>query len=176
MDECESYINETLKTQKKLFTVEKQGEQFVIKRNLGCLEENLRRMGCVVLLTDDKANISRDEVLALYRNKDSIEKIFSSLKNDLNEKRNRTHSLQNMRGSLFINFISLILISWIDHVMKEKELYKKFFKVEIYKILDRLKIYKMATGKVVLGELSAKQKAIYSAFNIKKQVDCSFKF
>ena len=59
---------------------------------------------------------------------------------------------------------------------KEKELYKKFSKVEIYKILDRLKIYKMATGKVVLGELSAKQKAIYSAFNIKKQVDCSFKF
>ena len=63
--------------------------------------------------------------LGLYRNKDSIEKIFSTLKNDLSEKRTRTHSLMTMRGSIFINFISLILISWVDHIMKEKNFIKK---------------------------------------------------
>ena len=127
-------------------------------------------MGCVILLTDENSDLSRDEILSLYRQKDSIEKIFFSLKNDINEKRLRVHSLNIARGSLFICFISLILISWIDHIMKENKLYKKFSKTEIYKILDRLKVYELATGQKVLGELSAKQKAIYSAFQISKDI------
>ena len=175
-DDCNTYISETLKDQRKFFTVQEKGGCFFVERDLENIEEEIKRMGCIILLTDINTNISRNDVLSLYRNKDSIEKIFSSLKHDLGERRNRTHSLQNMRGSLFINFISLILISWIDHVMKEKKLYKKFSKSEVYKILNRLKFYKMATGKVFLGELSAKQKVIYSAFNVDKRIDSTFKF
>ncbi len=171
---CRTYINDTFGVQKKFFKIKKENEYFVLERNVDDLEVEINRMGCVILLTDSKINISRDEVLSLYRNKDSIEKIFFSLKHNLNEKRNRMHSLQNMKGSLFINFIALILISWIDHVMKEKELYKDFSKDEVYKILDRLKFYKLATGKVVLGEISGKQKTIYSAFNIGTHVDHRF--
>ena len=110
----------------------------------------------------------------MYRNKDSIEKVFSSLKNDLSEKRNRTHSLMTMRGSIFVNFISLILISWIDHIMKEKQLYKKTTKSEVYKNLNKLKFYELATGQLILGEFSAKQKAILSAFKVSKNVSSTF--
>ena len=81
-----------------------------------------------------------------------------------------------MRGSLFISFISLILISWADHVMKEKKLYKEFTKSEVYKILDRLKIYKLANGSEILGELSGKQKAIFSAFKISTEIKPSYHF
>ena len=118
-------------------------------------------MGVIILLTSTSLKITRDEVLNLYRSKDNIEKIFDSLKNDIKEKRNRTHSLRNMRGSLFISFISLILISWADHVMKEKKLYKEFTKSEVYKILDRLKIYKLANGSEILGELSESKKPFF---------------
>ncbi len=72
----------------------------------------------------------------------------------------------NMRGSIFINFLSLILISHIDTVMKDKKLYKKMSKIEIYKMMDRLKFYELATGDLMLGELSKKQKDIFSAFQI----------
>ena len=64
--------------------------------------------------------LNKEEVLDLYRKKDCIEKIFLSYKHDhdINEKRSRTHSLVAMRGSLFINFVSLIIITFIDQVMK----------------------------------------------------------
>ncbi len=51
-------------------------------------------------------------------------------------------------------------------VMKDKKLYKKMSKIEIYKMLDRLKFYELATGDLMLGELSKKQKDIFSAFQI----------
>ena len=39
-------------------------------------------------------------------------------------------------------------------------------KIEIYKMMDRLKFYELATGDLMLGELSKKQKDIFSAFQI----------
>ncbi len=50
--------------------------------------------------------------------------------------------------------------------MKDKKLYKKMSKIEIYKMMDRLKFYELATGDLMLGELSKKQKDIFSAFQI----------
>ena len=69
-----------------------------------------------------------------------------------------------MRGSIFINFLSLILITWIDHVMKEKNLYEKMSKGELYKTLDQMKLYELATGETMLGEISKKQKDIFFCF------------
>ena len=174
--ECENYIQETLKRQKKFFKSFKKGKYFYIERDVESLRREIEKMGVIILLTSTSLKITRDEVLNLYRSKDNIEKIFDSLKNDIKEKRNRTHSLRNMRGSLFISFISLILISWADHVMKEKKLYKEFTKSEVYKILDRLKIYKLANGSEILGELSGKQKAIFSAFKISTEIKPSYHF
>lgn len=174
--ECKEYISETLKSQKKFFKIVKKGEQFCIERDIENIEKEIDRMGTFILLTEEKVEMSRDDILSLYKNKDSIEKIFLSLKHNLNEKRNRTHSLMTMRGSVFISFISLILISWMDHIMKERGMYKKFSKFEIYKILDRLKFYELATNQVVLGEISGQQKAIFSAFKIGKNIKPSYHF
>ena len=41
---------------------------------------------------------------------------------------------------------------------------------ELYKILDRLKLYELAIGKTMLGEMSKKQKDILNAFNVNKNV------
>ena len=173
---CENYLTETLQAQRKFFKILKKEGLFYIERDVESIVEETRKMGIIILLTPTVLNITRNEVLSLYRNKDAIEKIFDSLKNDIKEKRNRTHSLKNMRGSLFISFISLILISWMDHVMKEKKLYEKFTKSEVYKILNRLKVYKLANGTEVLGELSGRQKSIFYAFKVSKDIKPSYNF
>ena len=174
--ECEDYIQETLKCPKKFFKSFKKGKYFYIERDIESLRRETEKMGVIILLTPTGFKITRDEILNLYRSKDNIEKTFDSLKNDIKEKRNRTHSLRNMRGSLFISFISLILISRVDHVMKEKKLYEKFTKSEVYKILDQLKFYKLANETEILGELSGKQKSIFSAFKISKDIKSSYHF
>ncbi|RDI91906.1 hypothetical protein Q502_10610, partial [Mesotoga sp. Brook.08.YT.4.2.5.2.] len=48
------------------------------------------------------------EALRVYRNKDTIEKSFDDLKNQLDMKRLRIHSAASMDGRLFVQFIALI--------------------------------------------------------------------
>ena len=175
IDDAKIYLEETLKTKKKFFFIKECDGHFTIKRNITIFKNEIMKMGCLILITNKKS-IRKEEVLGLYRKKDSIEKVFYSFKHDVNEKRNRTHSLITMRGSIFINFISLILITWIDHVMKEKKLYKRMTKAELYKILDRLRLYELATGDTLLGELSRQQKDILKSFELGKSVKPTHSF
>ena len=95
---------------------------------------------------------------------------MTSTKEEINERRNRVHSLEAVRGLMFINFISLILISKIDSVMRDKGLYKKFSKVEMYKTLKKQKVYESADGSNVLGEFLKNQKTIFLAFEMEPPV------
>ena len=69
--------------------------------------------------------------------------VFNSLKNDINERRNRMHSLEAVRGSMFVNFISLILISKIDSVMRKKICIKNSPKLKYIKPLKNKKSMKL---------------------------------
>ena len=162
-NEAKIYLEETLKSQKKYFDISKTNSTFSISRNEEVFKSEILKMESLILITNSN-DANRDDILSLYRKKDCVEKVFLSFKHDVNEKRNRTHSLINMRGSIFINFLSLILITWIDHVMKEKNLYEKMSKGELYKTLDQMKLYELATGETMLGEISKKQKDIFFCF------------
>ena len=160
--EAEVFFEESLKSKRKFFNL---SDKLELERNNQEIENEMRRFGFMIILTN-KTELNSKKILILYRSKDKIEKVFNNLKNDINEKRNRVHSLESVRGAMFINFISLILISKIDSVMREKKLYKKLSKIEIYKTLNKLKVYQTASGEDVLGEFSKIQKAIFSAFQI----------
>ena len=73
-----------------------------------------------------------------------------------------------MRGSIFVSFIALILISQISQIMARKDLFEVFSKAEMFKILNKLKIFQLANSKNLLSEISKKQKLIFSAFGISK--------
>jgi transposase len=51
------------------------------------------------------------EALRVYRNRDSVEKAFDDLKNQLDMKRLRIHNSVAMDGRIFVQFISLIYMS-----------------------------------------------------------------
>jgi transposase len=174
-NEAKLYLEETLKSRKKYFNILEEKTGFLINRNEKVFKDEILKMGSLILITNHK-DLNKHSIINLYRKKDCVEKVFLSFKHDINEKRSRTHSLINMRGSIFINFISLILITWIDHVMKEKQLYKNISKGQLFKILDRLKLYELATEETMLGEISKKQKDIFSAYKISKNVKPSKNF
>lgn len=60
------------------------------------------------------------EALAVYREKDVVEKCFDNLKNDLDMKRLRVHASVRMKSRLFIQFISLNCMSQICKTIHEK--------------------------------------------------------
>ncbi|MFF2911970.1 hypothetical protein [Paenibacillus sp. NPDC057934] len=57
--------------------------------------------------------------LAVYRNKDVIEKDFGNLEERLNFRRMEVSSERSLDGKLFVEFIALIYLSYIKKVMLE---------------------------------------------------------
>jgi len=78
-------------------------------------EHRTNVVGWFVMITND----IKDPVKALeiYRRKDTAEKSFDNIKNDLDGKRLRIHSVPAMEGRLFIQFIALILSERIQLTM-----------------------------------------------------------
>jgi transposase len=90
--------------------------------------------GWFVLVSND----IKDTVnaLGIYRMKDTAEKAFDDLKNDLDCKRLRIHSNQAMEGRLFIQFIALILSAKIKHIMNEAGWFRNH---DMQQIIDEMK-------------------------------------
>ena len=83
-----------------------------------------RYAGFFCILTNVK--IDSGELLEIYRRKDIVEKCFDDMKNGLDMNRLRIHSSEAMDTRLFIQFLSLILLSKIRMVVKgSKELQYK---------------------------------------------------
>jgi transposase len=57
--------------------------------------------------------------LACYRERNSIEVLFDDLKNQLDCERLRLHSSTAVYGRLFLQFIALILLTWIRKVIEK---------------------------------------------------------
>ena len=62
--------------------------------------------------------------LHLYRMKDIVEKAFGNIKERLNLRRLLVKTEKNLDGKIFTEFVALILISHLDHKMKEANLYR----------------------------------------------------
>jgi len=95
-----------------------------------------------------------EEVLIWYRERDSIEKMFLSLKSYLGSKPLRVQSIETLNALFFINFIALILKYRLLKIMFEKELLKKYSLEKL--MLEILKIRKiiLVNGKKVVSEIT----------------------
>lgn len=167
-------MEETLKTKKKFFKAKKVRGMFILKRNLPEIDAERMLLGKFMIVSNNP-HLTKEQVLALYRSKDGIEKLFLSWKQELGERRTRTKSEATMRGSLFINFLALINTAHMTQVMTEKNIFKKLTKSELFKTLNKPKIFQLANSKQLLAELTPRQKEIFAAFNVRNFDQPSYK-
>ncbi len=74
-------------------------------------------------------NLTLQQALQTYRKKDSIEKIFNSMKNEIEIKPVRVWSEDSIYGALIIGFLAQLFISLIRYEIKElKNTSTKFIK------------------------------------------------
>lgn len=92
--------------------------------NVAIAEHRNRYAGFYVLLSNDFKDPL--EALLVYRNKDSVEKCFDDLKNQLDMKRLRVHSSPVMDGRFFVQFIALIYMSILRKKMRDSEMLDKY--------------------------------------------------
>jgi transposase len=110
-------------------------------------------------------NLGIQEAHDIYRKKDVVEKAFMKYKNLLGLDRLRIHGDERMRNKLFVAFLSLVLVSHIHNVMKEKELYRKMTMEKLFITMSKLKIIAI-NGRNILRPLTKEQGEILKAFAI----------
>ena len=120
-----------------------------------------RYFGYFALITNEKMDAFM--ALHLYRRKDIVEKAFGNIKERLNLRRLLVKSEKNLDGKIFTEFVALILISHLDHKMKEANLYRTYSMQQLLDRLDVLECFEDKGHKLRIGELMTKQADIYEA-------------
>lgn len=107
-------------------------------------------------------NLTLSEALKLYREKDSIEKIMHSLKNEINIKPLRVWSTNSINGALLIGYLAQLIISLIRYDNpKLKNVSTKFIKISLSNLT------------VTIEKLSFwKKRRIYSNFDPINELIC----
>ncbi len=136
-----------------------------IEYNEEAIRTHVKNFGFFMLLSNEIKDPS--EALAVYRNKDLIEKSFGNLKNRLNMRRTMVTSSENLEGKLFVQFIALIYVSYIHKCMKDNQLYRNYTSQTMLDSLDIIERFDYPGQRQHFGEVTQKQEQLFERFGVK---------
>jgi len=105
----------------------------------------------VLLSNDIKDPI---EALKTYRLKNISEKAFHNLKERLSMRRTSVSSEEHLEGKLFVQFLALIYLSYIDKAMSDQKLYTTMTMHELLDELDVIECFEHPGHKLHVGEIT----------------------
>jgi transposase len=108
-----------------------------------------------------------ESALAIYRNKDVVEKTFCNLKNRLDMNRTKASTEETLEGKLFVQFIALVFVAYIHRIMSKNNLYKNYPIETFLDELDVIEIFGYQTKKANTSEITRKQLWLLSFFDCK---------
>jgi transposase len=129
------------------------------------IEEERAKYGYFALFGND-ASLDAKAALAVYREKDMIEKCFADVKNRLDFRTPRVSSAETLSGKLLCVFISLIIISWLKQAMSKSGLDEKWTIPTLIDELDTIERYSQPGKKPKILELTKKQRDIYATLGV----------
>jgi len=113
-------------------------------------------------------NLTLEEALETYRKKDSIEKIFNSLKNEIEIKPIRVWTENSIYGALIIGFLAQLFVSLIRYDCKElKQISTKFIKKSLMNLTVTIIYEKNLTKRYIYSNFDEINRLIL----VKKQTD-----
>lgn len=158
-------VPEHEKEYKKYFEMKetpKRGISLTVKQD--AVDAAHERYGFFVLISNEV----KDPVtaLSLYRMRDVVEKAFWNVKERLNLRRTMTSSESSLEGKMFVEFVALIYLSYIQKKMEEKGLFATYTLHELLDELDVIECF-MEPGKApIQGEVLKKQEQMYRDLDV----------
>ena len=147
----------------KISTTPVRGTVIIPKQEaISAVEKNY---GYFALLSNDIKDPI--EALKTYRLKNISEKAFHNLKERLSMRRTSVSSEEHLEGKLFVQFLALIYLSYIDKAMSDQKLYTTMTMDELLDELDVIECFEHPGHKLHDGEITKKQKLLYSALGVK---------
>lgn len=132
--------------------------------NDAAMAEARSRFGYFALLSNEV----KDPVAALeiYRCKDVVEKAFSDIKGRLNCRRTLVSSERSLDGKLFVEFVALIILSYIKKRMQDAKLFHKYTLQGLIDELDVIECLEVPGKDPIYGEVLQRQADIYAAMGV----------
>lgn len=153
------------KMYERYFTVHstpKRGIQ--ITPNDEAIKEKADRLGYFALISNGIKDPK--EAIEIYRNKDVIEKAYDDLKNRLSMRRTSVSSEESLDGKLFVQFIALILVSYIKQKMDKENIFKEFTLQGVLDELDIIEKFTQPQSTPIIGEVTKKQQILFEKLGV----------
>ena len=149
----------------KYFTIREtpaRGKTYSFKED--AIRKAEKNYGYFVLMT----NGIKDpvEAIRIYRLKDLIEKSFGNLKERLSMRRMSVASEENFEGKLFVQFVTLQLMSYIKRQMDENGLFSDHTMQSLLDELDVIEYYQQPGKAHHLSEITQKQCKLYEFMEV----------
>jgi transposase len=111
-------------------------------------------------------DLSINDALGIYRNRDVIEKNFVSFKNRLDFRRMRTHWNETTEGKMFIGFLALTLLAYMLRAIKNNPLTKNLALGKVFIELRKIRMVSSSDSSEALIPLTKLQKTILSVLRV----------
>ncbi len=161
----EKRVAEHEKLYGKYFTISKTPIRGVsVEPNHEAIAQAEKNYGYFCLVSNDIKDPL--EALDVYRSKDVIEKAFGNLKERLNMRRTSVSSEQNLEGKLFVQFLALQHLAYIDKQMGDQKLYKDYTMHELLDELDVIESFEETGHRYRIGEITKKQIGLYQKMEV----------
>jgi transposase len=129
------------------------------------IDLKMSRAGYFILLCSNP-DLSSQDVLNIYRNKDIIEKNFDQFKNPLDFRRIKTHYNQTTEGKFFVGFLALILRAYMSQIIRKNKNLRKHTFEKVLLELKKIRIATMSSNQEILMPLTKTQKEILAGLNV----------
>jgi len=128
------------------------------------IRTHMDRMGYFALVSNN--TITAAEALELYRRKDIVEKAFDNCKDRLELRRTAVNSDAALAGTLFVQFVALIIISGISKRMRSADLFRTHTMQSLLDALDVIERYDYHGIAPHFGEITNKQALLYQSMGV----------
>ena len=125
------------------------------------------RMGYTLVVCSRRGE-ARESVLANYRGRDKVEKLYDALKNENGQNRLRTGHVDSAEGRLLVAFLAVAVRSELERSIRGASLPRGITTAKILDEMAKVKAVYTQSGKRVLLEVTKRQRECLVLLNIKE--------
>lgn len=140
---------------------------FTVRIKENAVSQRVNR--CGITINAFTGEYDSADLLKQYRKRYSVEKLFLSSKSYPGAEPLRVHSLETLRGILFINIVALAIRSAILTEMKKTDLASRYSIEKILLELHKVRKVKLQNGMEIMTEITRKERDIIEKFSIKSE-------
>ena len=123
----------------------------------------MERIGYFALISNDMDGAF--DALAVYSGKDVVEKALDNCKDALDFRRTGMHSDAALAGTVFVQFVALILICHIQKYMQNSDLFKTYPMRLLFDALDIVEAHDYK-GVTHYNEITGIQRKLHSSLGV----------